>query len=158
MREPTELPQISIYDYSDKSVPHAGYAAIAYGVLSLVTGLMALLQYFIYHRPSQPGLYRDFANQQWLRHTPFDTAITVALSIISAVISFILAFGIFRRSRVTVVLMLAFVILPQLYTWFVARSVAGTLVSIIVAGFLLRGAKSMFQDHAERHPYATKKF
>lgn len=34
----------SLYDYSDKSVQHAGYAAIAYGVISLVTGVLAWIQ------------------------------------------------------------------------------------------------------------------
>jgi Co/Zn/Cd efflux system component len=52
--------------------------------------------------------------------------------------------------------MLIFVIVLQLYTWFVARSVAGTLVTIIVAAFLLRGARRMFQDYAERELDSTK--
>ena len=42
MTEPTQCPTTSVYDYSDKSVPQAGYAAIAYGVIALVTGLLAL--------------------------------------------------------------------------------------------------------------------
>ncbi len=42
-------------------------------------------------------------------------------SIMIAILSGVLAFGIFRRSRVAVVLMLVLVILPQLYTWFIAR-------------------------------------
>lgn len=150
MNEPKEG-STSLYDYSDKSIPQAGYATIAYGVISLVTGLFAVLQYFLYHTPGQGGFVnREFANQQWLQHTPFITAINVVFSLILAAVSGILAFGIFRRSRFAVVAMLAFVIILQLYTWFVARSVAGTLVSIIVVGFLLRGARRMFQDHAER--------
>jgi hypothetical protein len=44
MTEQTKRPTTSVYDYSDKSVPQAGYAAIAYGVIALVTGLFALLQ------------------------------------------------------------------------------------------------------------------
>ena len=147
----------SLYDYTDKSVPQAGYAAIGYGVVSLVTGLFAVLQYFLYHTPSKGSvLPDDFAAQQYLQHTPFATAVTVVFSIIIAAISGILAFFIFRRSRVAVVLMLGFVILLQLYTWFIAFSLAGTVVSVIVVGFLLRGARRMFQDHAERQMDATK--
>ncbi|MBA2435885.1 MAG: hypothetical protein H0V54_12535 [Chthoniobacterales bacterium] len=45
MNEPSERRTTSLYDYTDKGVPHAGYAAIVYGVVSLVTGLLALLQF-----------------------------------------------------------------------------------------------------------------
>lgn len=45
----------SLYDYSDKSIPHAGYAAIAYAVISLFSGLLAWIQYFLYHRPGTGG-------------------------------------------------------------------------------------------------------
>ena len=55
MTEPPEHQTTSLYDYTDKSVPQAGYAAITYGVISLVTGLFALLQYFLYHRPGTGG-------------------------------------------------------------------------------------------------------
>jgi len=74
--------------------------AIAYGVISLVTGLFALLQYFLYHTPGQGGfLHASMLNQQWLQHTPLVTAISVCFSVIIAAISGVLAFGIFRRSR-----------------------------------------------------------
>ena len=151
MTEPVDPPTTSLYDYTDKSVQHAGYAAIVYGVISLATGLFAVLQYFIYHTPGQAGLVnREFANQQWLQHTPLITAISVVFSVIMAAISGVFAFGIFRRSRFAVVGMLVFVIVLQLYTWFIARSVAGTLVTVMVVGFLLRGGRRIFQDHAER--------
>ncbi|MBA3650761.1 MAG: hypothetical protein H0W66_04580 [Chthoniobacterales bacterium] len=151
MNEPSERPTNSLYDYTDKSVPHAGYAAIVYGVVSLFTGLLALLQYFLYHQPGSGGFAnREFVNQQWLQHTPLATAITVVFSVILAAISGVLAFGIFRRSRFAVVAMIVFVVVLQLYTWIVARSIAGSLVSIIVVAFLVRGARRMFQDHAER--------
>ena len=147
----------SLYDYTDKSVPQAGYAAIAYGVISLVTGLFALLQYFLYHTPGQGGfLHREYANQQSLKHTPLVTAISVVFSLIIAAISGGLAFGIFRRSRFAVIAMIVFVIILQLYTWVIARSIAGTLVTIIVVAFLLRGARRMFQDYAEGQLDATK--
>lgn len=132
----------SLYDYTDKSVPQTGYAAIVYGVISLATGFLGLIQYFLYHSLGRVGLlHHDYAQQQWLQHTPTNTATVVISGIIIAAISGILAFGTFRRSRAAIVAMLALVIVLQLYTWIVVHSVAGTLVSIVVAGFLLRGAR-----------------
>jgi hypothetical protein len=117
----------SLYDYSDKSIPQAGYAAIVYAVIStLSTGLAW------FRAPSTP----------W-----------IAIVIVAVVIGLFfgaLAFGIFRKSRVAVVIMLALVVGLQLYTWFAMRSGAGTILSIIVTGFLLRGARRIFQYHAER--------
>lgn len=141
----------SLYDYSDKSVQHAGYAAIAYAAISLFSGVFAWIQYFLYHRPGKASvLPDDFAAQQYLQHTPLVTAVAIAFSITLAAISGVLAFFIFRRSRFAVVAMLVLVALLQLYTWFVAHSPSGTLVSIIVVAFLLRGARRMFQDYAEQ--------
>jgi ABC-type dipeptide/oligopeptide/nickel transport system permease component len=115
------------------------------------------LKYFLYHTPGKGSvLPDDFAAQQYLQNTPLVAAVSVVFSVIIAVISGVFAFFIFRRSRVAIVLMLAFVILLQLYTWLVAHSAAGTLVTIIVVGFLLRGARRMFQDHAEAQLDATK--
>lgn len=76
-------------------------------------------------------------------------AIALIAGVILARISGILAFGIFRRSKIAVVLMLLLVILPQLYAWFVAHSVAGTLLSIVVTAFLLRGAAGIFERRDE---------
>ncbi len=147
----------SLYDYSDKSVQHAGYAAIAYAVINLVTGLLAWIQYFLYHRPGTGGvLNQDFASEQYLQHTPLITAIAVGSSVIIAAVSGVFAAGIFRGSRFAVVAMLVLVVVLQLFTWIVARSPAGTLVSIVVAGFLLRGTRRIFQDHAERQMEAGK--
>ena len=147
----------SLYDYSDKSVQHAAYAAIAYAGINLFSGVLALIQYFIYHRPGTGGIINhQFVSQQYLQHTPLLTAVALAFSIIIAAISGVLAFFIFRHSRFGVVAMLGLVVLLQLFTWFVAHSAAGTLVSIIVAGFLLRGARRIFQDYAERQLDATK--
>jgi hypothetical protein len=147
----------SVYDYSDKSVQHAGYAAIAYAVINLFSGVLAWIQYFLYHRPGTGGiLNRDFASQQYLQHTPLMTAVAVVFSIVIAAISGVLAFFIFRRSRFAVVAMLVVVVVLQLFTWFAARSPAGTLVSIVVVAFLLRGARRMFQDYAEQKLEAKK--
>jgi hypothetical protein len=140
----------SLYDYSDKSVQHAGYAAIAYAAINLFSGALALIQYFLYHRPGTGDfISHDFVSQQYLQHTPLLTAVALGFSIIIAAIAGVLAFFIFRHSRFAVVAMLAVVIVLQLFTWFVAHSAAGTLVSIIVAGFLLRGARQIFQDYVE---------
>jgi hypothetical protein len=147
----------SLYDYSDKSVQHAGYAAVAYGGINLLWGLLAWIQYVLYHRPGTGGaLNRDFASQQYLVHTPLATAIAVAFGVIIAVVSGVLAFFIFRQSRFAVVAMLGVVILLQLYTWLVAHSLAGSLLSIIVIAFLVRGARRMFQDYAEQKKQAAK--
>ena len=147
----------SLYDYSDKSISHAGYAATAYAVISLFSGLLAWIQYFLYHRPGTGGLLgHEFLSQQYLQHTPFVTAVAIAFSVIIAAISGVLAFFIFRRSRFAVVDMLVFVIVLQLHRWFAAHSPAGTLVSIMAVGFLLRGARRIFQDHAERKMEAEK--
>ena len=147
----------SLYDYSDKSVQHAGYAAIAYAAINLFGALLACIQYFIYHRPGTGGfISHEFVSEQYLQHTPLITAVVVVFSVIIAATSGVLAFFIFRRSRFAVVAMLVFVIVFQLYTWFVAHSPAGTLVSIIVVGFLLRGARRIFQYHAERQVEAEK--
>ncbi len=147
----------SLYDYSDKSVQHAGYAALAYAAINLFGGALALIQYFIYHRPGTGGIIsHEYVSQQYLQHTPLLTAIALGFTIIIAVISGVLAFFIFRHSRFAVVAMLTVVVLLQLFTWFVAHSAAGTLVSIIVTGFLLRGARRVFQDYAERQLDTTK--
>jgi hypothetical protein len=123
----------SLYDYSDKSIPQAGYAAIVYAVISTLSTGLAWFR--------APG-------------TPW-----IAIVIVAVVIGLFfgaLAFGIFRKSRVAVVIMLVFVVGLQLYTWFVMRSGSGTLLSIIVTGFLLRGARRIFQYHAEREMDAQK--
>jgi hypothetical protein len=147
----------SLYDYSDKSVQHAGYAAIAYAAINLFSGVLAWIQYFLYHRPGTGGLLnRDFASQQYLQHTPLITAVAVAFSIVLTAVSGVLAFFIFRRSRFAVVGMLVLVIVMQLYMWLVAHSPAGTLVSIVVVAFLLRGARRMFQDYAEQKMESEK--
>jgi hypothetical protein len=39
----------------------------------------------------------------------------------------------------------------QLYTWFIAHSIAGSLVSVVVAAFLARGAARIFERPDEDH-------
>ncbi|HKP36518.1 MAG TPA: hypothetical protein VJT71_06640 [Pyrinomonadaceae bacterium] len=141
----------SLFDYSDKSVQQAGYAAVAYAAIALFGAILEWIQYFLYHRPGKGGLFDDgFASQQYLQHTPLITAVAVAFSVMLAIVSGVLAFFIFRRSRFAIVAMVVLVVLLQLCTWFIAHSSAGTLVSVIVVAFLLRGARRMFQDHAEQ--------
>jgi len=117
----------SLYDYSDKSISHAGYAAIVYAVISTLTTGLAW-----FRAPSTP----------WLA--------VVVVALVIGLFFGALAFGIFRKSRVAIIVMLVFVVGLQLYTWFVMRSASGSLLSIVVTGFLLRGARRTFQDHAER--------
>jgi hypothetical protein len=45
----------SVYDYSDKTIAHAGYAAIAFALVSVFTGALACIRYFLYHRPGTGG-------------------------------------------------------------------------------------------------------
>src|SRR5437762_8714174 len=81
----------SLFDYPDKSILHAGYAAMAYAAINLFSALLALIQYFLYHRPGTGSLlYRQDVNQQWLQHTPFVTAVAVAFSVIIADVSGVL--------------------------------------------------------------------
>ena len=141
----------SLYDYSDKSVRHAGYAAVTYAAISLFSGILVWIQYFLYHRPGTGGiLNRDVAGQQYLQHNPLDTAAAVVFSVVIAAISGVLAFFIFRHSRFAIVTMVIVVVVLQLLTWFVLHSGAGSLLSVVVIAFLLRGTRRMFQDHAER--------
>lgn len=123
----------SLYDYSDKSIEHAGYAAIVYAVVSTLTTGLAWFQ-----APSTP----------WL-------AIVIVALIIGLFFG-ALAFGIFKKSRIAVIVMLVFVVGLQLYTWFVMRSSSGSILSIIVTGFLLRGARRIFQHHAEQKENAAR--
>ena len=123
----------SLYDYTDKSIPQAGYAAIVYAVISTLSTGLAWFR--------APG-------------TPWIAIVVVALII--GLFFGTLAFGIYRKSRVAVTIMLVFAIGLQLYTWCVMRSASGTILSIIVTGFLLRGARRIFQDHAERAMEAQK--
>ena len=147
----------SLFDYSDKSVQHAGYAAIAYAASALFGGVLEWIQYFLYHRRGKGGLLDDgFAAQQYLQHTPLITAVVGGFSVILAGVSGTLAFFIFRRSRFAIVAMVVLVVLLQLYNWFIGHSASGTLVSIIVVAFLLRGARRMFQNYAEQKLEAEK--
>ena len=61
----------------------------------------------------------------------------------------LLAFGIYKKSRIAVVLAILYIVITQLYVWMVMRSGSGTFVAIIVTGFLLRGAKRIFAFHRD---------
>src|ERR1017187_5300657 len=77
----------SLYDYSDKSIPQAGYAAIVYAVISTLTTGLAW-----FRAPSTP----------WLA--------VVMVALVIGLFFGALAFGIFRKSRAAVIVMLAFVV------------------------------------------------
>ena len=107
MNNPKEH-KTSIYStVFDKEVPQAGYAAIAFTVITLWTGLLRWIGFFN-ETPGGGG-----GNQESFHYTPFVIAVTLGLNVI---IFGTLAFFIFRRSRFAVVAMLVLVILPQLYT------------------------------------------
>ncbi len=122
-----------LYDYSDPRIRQAGYAAIIYGVISLASALLLLLK-------------------ARLEAIPASAVALIIGGVIMAGISGGLAFGIFRRSKVAAILMIIVVAVPQLYTWFAAHSVAGSLVSIVVVAFVLRGAKAIWEPPDEDKP------
>jgi hypothetical protein len=148
----------SVYDYTDKSVHHAGIAAIVYGIVALTSALFEWLQFFLYHRPSGSDLLdHSWLSQQWLEHTPARTAVAIVAGALIAAISGIFAFGIFRRNKIATVLMLLLVVGLQLYTWFIGHSISGSLVSIVVTVFLGRGAARIFERPDEDHVSRTLK-
>ena len=117
---------LSVYDYSDKSIQHAGIAVLAYAGLRALSAIVGTLQ--------QPAMAVWFV---------------IDLAVVAIVLS-ILAFGIFKKSRIAVVLAILYVVGTQLYVWFGLGSASGTIVAVIVTGFLLRGAKRIFEFHRER--------
>jgi ABC-type proline/glycine betaine transport system permease subunit len=114
----------SLYDYRDKSIQHAWIATLGYAAAKIFGTLIAILQ----------GV-RDL--------------LVIGTVVIELMIILFLAFWISRKSRVAAVLMLAYVIGIQLYVWLGMHSFSGTVVSVIVAGFLLRGTKRIFEEHSQ---------
>lgn len=136
----TPIERTPLYDYTDPRVRQGGYAAIIYGVISLASALLILLK-------------------ARLDAVPASAVAWIVSGVTVAGLSGALAFGIFRRSKVAVILMIILVVIPQLYTWFIAHSVAGSLVSIVVTTFLLRGAKAIWEppdDEKPSEPIDTK--
>ena len=126
MSDAPERKSLSVYDYSDKSIQHAWIAVLVYLGLRVFGAAIGMLQ--------QPGMVVPF----------------VIDGVFYVVVLGALAFGIYRKSRVAVVAAIVAIAGTQLYVWFAARSVSGSVVSIIAVGFLLRGANRIFQDHRER--------
>jgi hypothetical protein len=118
-------PSLSVYDYSDKSIQHAWIAVLAYLGLRVFGTVMGILQ------------------------QPASTVSLVGDAVFDCVVLGLLAFGIYRKSRIAVVLALLWVVGMQIYIWIGLRSFSGTIVSIIVTGFMLRGAKRIFEHHRE---------
>ena len=110
----------------DTKIRHAAIAALAYGALRALSAFIGGMQ--------QPAaalwFFIDFA--------------------VAGIVLGLLAYFIARRSRIAVVLAIAYVTGTQLYVWFGIRSPAGTIVSAIVIGFLLRGAGRIFEFHRQR--------
>ena len=121
----------SVYDYSDKSIQHAGLAVLAYAALRALSAVVGSVQ--------QPAMAVWFG---------------IDLVIVAMVLA-VLAFGIHKKSRIAVVMAILYVVGTQLYVWFGLGSPAGTIVAVIVTGVLLRGAKRIFEFHRERRDAAT---
>ena len=117
---------VSVYDYSDKSIQHAWIAVLAYAGLRALSAIIGALQ--------QPSMTVWFV---------------IDFAVVGVVLG-LLAFFIYRKSRVAVVLAIVYIVGTQLYIWLALRSGTGTIVSVIVTGFLLRGAKRIFEFHRER--------
>lgn len=124
--EADEPPRSRSAAESSRSIRHASIAALAYGALRALSAFIGGMQ--------QPALalwfFVDFA--------------------IAGIALGLLAYFISRRSRIAVALAIAYVAGTQLYVWFGIRSAAGTIVSAIVIGFLLRGAARIFEFHRQR--------
>jgi len=116
---------LSVYDYSDKSIQHAWIAVLAYLGLGVFGTVMELLR------------------------QADSTGLLLADVIFDFVVLGLLAFGIYRKSRIAVTLALLWIVGTQIYVWLALRSFSGTVVSIIVTGFLLRGSKRIFEHHRE---------
>jgi hypothetical protein len=121
----------SAYDYSDKSIRHAWIAVLAYGGLRSLSAIVGGLQ--------QPAMAVWFV---------------IDFAVVALVLG-LLAFGIYRKSRISVVAAIVYVVATQLYVWFAVGSPAGTIIAVIVTGFLLRGAKRIFEFHRERSSAST---
>ena len=117
---------LSVYDYSDKSVQHAGIAVLAYAALRSLSAIIGAVQ--------QPAMAVWFV---------------IDLFIVGVVLG-LFAFGIYKKSRIAVVLAILYIVGTQLHVWFALGSPTGTIVAVIVTGFLLRGAKRIFEFHREK--------
>ena len=111
---------------SDRIIRHASIAALAYGVLRVTIAFIGGMQ--------QPAValwfFIDFA--------------------VAGIVLGLLALFISRRSRIAVVLAILYVAGTQLYLWFEFGLAAGTIIPVIVIGFLLRGAGRIFEFHRRR--------
>ena len=124
--ENDERPRSRSAGESDTRIRHAAVAALAYGALRALSAFIGGMQ--------QPSValwfFIDFA--------------------VAGIVLGLLAYFISRRSRIAVVLAIAYVAGTQLYVWFGVGSAAGTIVSAIVIGFLLRGAGRILDFHRRR--------
>ena len=92
---------------------------------------------------------RVFGTVMGILQQPASTVPLVVDGIFDCVVLGFLAFGIYRKNRIAVTLALLWVVGTQLYIWIGLRSFSGTIVSVIVTGFLVRGAKRIFEHHRE---------
>jgi hypothetical protein len=125
MGDEPERKSLSVYDYSDPSIRHAWIAVLAYA------GLRAL--------GAIAGMVTQPTGALWF---------IIDFTLIALILG-VLAFGIYKKSRVAVLLAILAIAGTQLYVWIVLGSFSGTIVSVIVTGFLLRGAVRIFQEHRD---------
>lgn len=108
----------------DRPVQHALVAVVGYAALRALSAIIGGLQ--------QPAM------AMW-----FVIDLAIAVIVLGA-----LGFGIYRKSRIAVVLAILYIVGTQLYLWFGIGTPAGTIIAAIVTGFLLRGAKCIFEHHS----------
>ena len=73
---------------------------------------------------------------------------TAALSLLDAAIIFALGFGIYRKSRVSATLMLAFLCLVQYVAWKQTGFPSGLVIGLVLAIFFFRAIIGTFRYHA----------
>ncbi len=132
MADENDEPRRSHSDHGtlDTAVRHAIAALLGYAGLRALSAIIGGLQ--------QPAM------AMW-----FVIDLAIAVVVLGA-----LGFGVYRRSRVAVVLAILYIVGTQLYVWFAIGTPAGTIIAVIVTGFLLRGAKRIFEDHASAQTQA----
>jgi hypothetical protein len=115
----------SLSDSRDRAIRHAWIALLAYAALRALAAMIGAVQ--------QPEIVTWFVGD----------------FVFTAIVLGLLALGIQRRSRAAAVGAIIYIVAMQLYTWFIIGTAAGTIISVIVIAFLLRGAKRISEIQAE---------
>lgn len=97
-------------------------AAVIYGVITMLVDLVAIF---------------NATNKS-----------AAAWSLLDAAVIFALAFGIYRKSRISAILMLAFLCLIQYVVWKQTGFPSGVVIGIVLAIFFFRAIVGTFRYHA----------